>query len=82
MNEDQKRDIHGQLGWIVGWKSIGNYIGTTGKTAKRWAKRHHLPVYKGLTNRPVTIPYLLDQFLLEYNAILKKGKKPKGKPER
>jgi hypothetical protein len=53
--------------YLIGWKSIANYIGVTVKTVKDWyykrAPFHKMKSYPSKQGRVVTTPQTIDEWL-------------------
>jgi hypothetical protein len=52
--------------WLIGWRSIGNYLGRSAKTAERWA-RTGMPFFRDPAGRPIAKPDMIDEYILELN---------------
>jgi hypothetical protein len=65
--------------WLVGWKSIGKYIGKSGKTAQRYA-RGGMPFFRDAGGRPMAKPSMIDDYIVELNQDMHDDKiwKDKG----
>jgi len=62
-------------GWIRTWGEIAKYIGTSTKTAKKWAKKYGLPVRRLPGGGVAAIKAELDLWLIKFDENLEKLKK-------
>jgi hypothetical protein len=59
-------------GWLTGWKEISQYVGLHIRTCKRYKKKYSLPVKHLPGGTPVSLPYELDQWLINFDDLKKK----------
>ena len=52
--------------WLTGWKAIGKHIGKSAKTAQRYARKG-MPFFRDPGGRPVSLPWQLNEWLVEMN---------------
>ena len=52
--------------WLVGWKSIGKYVGRSPRTAHRWA-REGMPFFRDPAGRPIAKRSHLDDYIVGLN---------------
>ncbi|MEO1420565.1 MAG: hypothetical protein AAFU66_06395, partial [Pseudomonadota bacterium] len=61
--DDASQDFESRL---VGWKRIGNYLGCSERTARRWEREEALPVHRQQHDKRSTVfalPAELDRWL-------------------
>ena len=51
---------------LTGWKAIANYIDRTTKTAMLYAKKYHMPVYRGPGQRPYAFTDEIKRWIKTY----------------
>jgi len=62
-------------GWLTGWKEIANYIGQNVQTAKKYYKKFGMTIRRGPGNKPIALPYELDQWLITFDNLKKRKKR-------
>jgi len=60
--------------WLIGWRAIGQYIGRSAKTARRWAKAG-MPFFRDPAGRPIAKPSQIDDYLVDINREMREDKK-------
>lgn len=58
------------MGWLTGWKEIGEYTGLSEKTIHKYFKFHALPVHRlPGTNKPIAIREEVDNWIKNMKKI-------------
>ena len=52
------------LGIIHGWKAIGQHIGRSARTARRWCDTYGLPVRRSIAGRPFALTFEINKWML------------------
>jgi hypothetical protein len=61
------------LGIIQGWQAIGRFIGRSGRTARRWYDKYHMPVRCTVNERPFAFKYELNTWMIKVDELIKKN---------
>ena len=63
------KHLFDEMGLLVGWQEIADYLRISVSTVKRWNKHYGLPVFWKASGRPFTLKSMLDKYhfkLTEY----------------
>jgi len=61
--------------WLFGWKEIGQRLRVNAVTARRWHKKYKMPVVRTPDGRPMQLPEIIDEWIIQYNKIKNARKK-------
>jgi len=62
-------------GWLSTWQEIGDYIGRSIKTAKKYYKRYGLPVHRAPGGLVSALKPEIDLWLIKFDKKKKERKK-------
>ncbi len=59
------------MGIVQGWRAIGQCIGRSGRTARRWYDNYSLPVLHTPSGRPFALIDEITVFMLKFDEIVR-----------